>query len=96
VLLGDEWRSIENRNPLPDGLGKRPLVTVNTVPLDRIDEQIDAKPKPARTGSAGRNGAASAWSRGTSRASVRREARRPRGGAESRRLARLIEANLEG
>jgi HK97 family phage portal protein len=42
VLTPDEWRRIENRNPLPDGLGSRPMVTVNTVPLSRVDEQPEA------------------------------------------------------
>lgn len=30
----DEWREIENRNPLPDGLGKRHYIPVNLQPID--------------------------------------------------------------
>jgi hypothetical protein len=91
VLLGDEWRAIENRNPLPDGLGKRPFVTVNTVPLDRIDEQIDAKmaPKPAPGGA----GDAGERARHLARHPRDGGARRSRGDAAAEAL---IESNRKG
>jgi HK97 family phage portal protein len=95
VLLGDEWRSIENRNPLGDGLGKRPLVTVNTVPLDRIDEQIDAKLKPAAP-AAGGEGDSASNTVARHVAAVRAKLGDRAAEQESRRIARLIEANLEG
>ena len=34
ALNVDEWREIENRNPLPDGLGRRHFVPVNLQPID--------------------------------------------------------------
>ena len=43
-----KWRAIENRNPLPNGEGKKHFVTQQAVPVDRIDELVDSKaaPKP--------------------------------------------------
>lgn len=93
VLLGDEWRSIENRNSLPDGLGQRPLVTVNSVPLDRIDEQIDAKIAPKAPPAGGSPGSTSdvvarhIAAIGATRGDAAAE-------AEDRRLAKLIEASF--
>jgi HK97 family phage portal protein len=94
VLLGDEWRSIENRNPLPDGVGQRPIGTVNMVPLDKMDEILAAKtaPKAPPAGDSGGDAkrmieqhlAAVGATRGDAAAA-----------AESRRIAKLIEANLE-
>ena len=87
VLLADEWRAIENRNPLPDGMGQRPMVTVNSVPLDRIDAQRDANTPPAST----------------AEEVVRKHIahlRETRGEAfavaESNRLTNLITGNLDG
>jgi HK97 family phage portal protein len=94
VLLGDEWRSIENRNPLPDGVGQRPIGTVNMVPLDKMDEILAAKtaPKAPPAGDSGGDAkrmieqhlAAVGATRGDAAAA-----------AESRRIAKLIESNLE-
>lgn len=95
ALLLDEWRAVENRNPLPDGLGKRPLVTQQAVPLDRIDEQIDAKIAPQTPpGANGDDSAADVVARHL--AVVAAERGEHAAAAESRRIARLIEANLEG
>jgi HK97 family phage portal protein len=91
AMLVDEWRAIENRNPLPDGLGTRPLVTVNTVPLDRIDETIDAKTKPAPPAN---NSARSMLDRHLD--GIRETRGDAAAEAEARRLAQLISANLEG
>jgi HK97 family phage portal protein len=41
-LNGDEWREIENENPLPDGLGQRYYAPVNYAP-------VDAAPAPDTT-----------------------------------------------
>jgi HK97 family phage portal protein len=36
VLLGDEWREMENRNALPDELGREVLVSADMVPLSSL------------------------------------------------------------
>lgn len=48
----DEVRALEGLNPLPNGLGQRCFIQGAMVPLDRIDETIDAqtrRPDPAPT-----------------------------------------------
>jgi HK97 family phage portal protein len=42
----DEIRAFEGLNPLPDGLGARAFLQGAMVPLDRIDEIIDAQVRP--------------------------------------------------
>jgi HK97 family phage portal protein len=91
VLLGDEWRSIENRNPLKDGLGQRPMGTVNSVPLDKLDEVLDAKNAPPEAKS---NPASDAVSRHL--AGVRAALGDAAAEREARRLAGLIRENLDG
>jgi HK97 family phage portal protein len=92
VLLGDEWRAIENRNPLPDGLGQRPMVTVQSVPLDKLDAVLDAKTKPAPPPA--NNSARSMLDRHLD--GIRETRGDAAADAEARRLAALISANLEG
>jgi HK97 family phage portal protein len=45
----DDVREKENLNPLPDGLGKRSMVQAAMIPLDRLDEVVDAQIRPAPT-----------------------------------------------
>jgi HK97 family phage portal protein len=40
-LSADEWREIENQNPIPDGHGDRYFVQRNLIPVDKIDEQFE-------------------------------------------------------
>lgn len=42
----DEWRSIEDRGPLPDGLGQRHFVQSAMIPLDALVKQADAGTLP--------------------------------------------------
>jgi HK97 family phage portal protein len=35
AITQDEWRALENRNPVPDGLGKVHYVALNLVPVDQ-------------------------------------------------------------
>jgi hypothetical protein len=51
-LNADEWRAIENDNPIPDGDGKRYYVQKNLIPVDKIDEQfeIDAQQAAGQVG----------------------------------------------
>lgn len=46
ALTVDEWRAMENRNPLPDGLGRRHYVPVNLTPVDEVPPS-DPRPDPA-------------------------------------------------
>ncbi len=43
TLTPNEWRAIENRNPMPDEDGNKSFVALNMTPIDRIDEFIDAQ-----------------------------------------------------
>lgn len=43
VVNADEWREIENMNPLPDGVGEMYLVPLNMVPAHRVEEVVDAQ-----------------------------------------------------
>lgn len=92
ALTLDEWRAIENRNPVPEGLGKKHFVTQQQVPLDRIDELVDAKaaPKPAP----GNDDAAQQVQRHLD--GVRERLGDQAAARESRRLAALLNSNLEG
>lgn len=54
VINADEWRALDEDNPLPDGQGKIYLVPLNMVPLDQIGQEPDMAPPPA----AGRSRAA--------------------------------------
>ncbi|GAG35775.1 unnamed protein product, partial [marine sediment metagenome] len=45
ALSIDEWRSIENRNPLPDELGQRHYVQMNLAEV--TDEEPEPEPEPA-------------------------------------------------
>ncbi len=94
VLLLDEWRSIENRNPLENGLGKRPFVTQQQVPLDRIDELVDAKKAKPADKAPGQNDAATQLQRHLD--GVREKLGDRAADREDRRIAGLISANLEG
>lgn len=42
----DEVRAFEGMNPLPNGLGQRHFIQGAMVPLDRIDELVDARKRP--------------------------------------------------
>jgi HK97 family phage portal protein len=90
VLTIDEWRAIENRNPV-DG-GDKHFVTQQQVPLDKIDALADAKaaPKPAPGG----NSAREMIDRHL--AGIRETRGDAAADAEARRIAQLISANLEG
>ncbi len=35
ALTPDEWRAIDNQNPLPNGMGAKPRVPLNTIPADQ-------------------------------------------------------------
>lgn len=50
----DEWREIENQNPLEDENGERYFVQRNLIPVDKIDEQfaIDAQQAAGQVGKA--------------------------------------------
>ena len=53
VYNGDEIREMENRNPLPDGQGKKYIVPVNMTPLDKLGETpAGAAPPGSATGAA--------------------------------------------
>lgn len=39
VLLGDEWRAMENRNPLPDGLGASPMVSADMQSMGELRDE---------------------------------------------------------
>lgn len=43
ALTIDEWRARDGNNALPQGMGRRNFVPVNLVPLDRVDQTIDAR-----------------------------------------------------
>jgi HK97 family phage portal protein len=47
ALTLDEWREIENRNPLPDGLGRTHFVPLNLVPIERAGEVTPPAADPA-------------------------------------------------
>jgi len=40
IINADEWREIENRNPQPDGIGRKYLVPTNYTVADKIGEPI--------------------------------------------------------
>ena len=44
VLTGDEWRAMDNQNPLPDGSGKKAIVPANYTTMDKLGQ---AAPAPA-------------------------------------------------
>jgi len=47
VLNGDEWRSLENMNPMPGGMGKVYLAPLNKAPLEKVISG-EAKPSSAK------------------------------------------------
>jgi HK97 family phage portal protein len=59
AINADDWRALDDENPLPDGLGKKYYMPLNMAPVDRIDEVIDkqvstapsASPAPAAAAS---------------------------------------------
>lgn len=94
VITIDEWRAIENRNPVPGGDGKKFFVTQQQVPLDRVDELAGAKaaPKPAPAPPQPNDAAAQVQRHIDG---VRERLGDAAAESESRRLAKLISANLE-
>jgi HK97 family phage portal protein len=46
----DEWRSLENRNPLPDGQGQRFYTSIQVVPIDQMGEKVRAATELVRAG----------------------------------------------
>ena len=52
TLSPDEWREIEDQNPLPDGLGKKTYVMANLSPADAPRPAPAAAPAPAANGGA--------------------------------------------
>jgi HK97 family phage portal protein len=46
----DEWRSLENRNPLPDGQGQRFYTSIQVVPIDQMSEKVRAATELVRAG----------------------------------------------
>jgi hypothetical protein len=46
AISADEWRELDDENPLPNGLGKKYFVPLNMVPVDRVDEVIDKQVAP--------------------------------------------------
>lgn len=46
ALTHDEWREIENRNPLPDGLGQKHYVPLNMTTVDKMNEEPEDEPEP--------------------------------------------------
>jgi hypothetical protein len=46
IINEDEWRAIENRNPLPNGMGKRYFVPLNLIPADKIEAYYESKTAP--------------------------------------------------
>jgi HK97 family phage portal protein len=47
TLSINEWRAMENDNPLPDDEGERYFVPLNMVPLDQVDTILAQKTEPA-------------------------------------------------
>jgi HK97 family phage portal protein len=50
ALSLDEWRSLENRNPLPNGAGQRFYTSIQVVPIDQMGEKINAVADLVRVG----------------------------------------------
>jgi Phage portal protein len=50
ALSLDEWRSLENRNPLPDGQGQRFYTSIQVVPIDQMGEKVRAATELVRAG----------------------------------------------
>jgi HK97 family phage portal protein len=46
VVTPDEWRSMENRNPLPDDIGTEPLVSADMLALRSFTESPEPEPPP--------------------------------------------------
>lgn len=44
VINADEWRELDEENPLPDGQGKIYFVPLNWVPLDQANKDLDPVP----------------------------------------------------
>lgn len=54
VLLGDEWRAMENRNALPDGAGEVPMISADMQPMTEAEMASaltlpQLQPKPVST-----------------------------------------------
>lgn len=45
ALTENEWRSAENRNPVPGELGDRYFVPANLMPIDKIDDEPEPAPQ---------------------------------------------------
>lgn len=43
AITQDEWRDIEDRNPLPDGYGKKHYVQGNLTPVEKAGEMLEPK-----------------------------------------------------
>lgn len=41
IINADEWRSLENMNPLPDGQGQKYVIEANMTDLDAVGEAGD-------------------------------------------------------
>ncbi|MDD5486687.1 MAG: phage portal protein [Dehalococcoidales bacterium] len=44
VINADEWRELEEQNPLPDGLGKEYILPLNMMPISQIMQQDKESP----------------------------------------------------
>jgi HK97 family phage portal protein len=107
ALSIDDWRAIENRNPLPDGQGKKYFVPLNMVPTDRLDEYLSAQIKKfSAGGNAGNDAGGSAGAAGPGATAARdlielhlAGVRNARGdeaaAAESRRLAKFLKDHFD-
>lgn len=46
IINADEWRDMEDMNPQPDKMGKLYLVQSAQVPVDRLNDLVDAQTRP--------------------------------------------------
>jgi HK97 family phage portal protein len=47
IMLIDEVRELENNPPLPDGLGRKPIIAANMTTIEKLGQQPEPKPAAA-------------------------------------------------
>jgi hypothetical protein len=98
AITVDEWRAIENRNPIEGGDGKKHFVPLNMTPIDKVDAFVDAQIEKFKSAGSqpapGGDKASDAVARHI--AAVRETRGDVAADAEAARVLKLITENLEG